>query len=82
MDIYGGLRSKDGNILVDLSLFVLLYNANFINKHIQRLFKLNLKKLIVDCTNFRQSIKSLQRKKFELSKKKRVFCWSIYIIRI
>ena len=30
--IQGSLRRRGGNIYVDLSLFVLLYNTNFMNK--------------------------------------------------
>ena len=78
-----GLRRRGGNISVDLSLFALLYNTNVKNK-----LKFN------DQNNYLQNnsltaktIFNLQNHPFLLRgkvgqpfKRKRVLCWSIYII--
>ena len=48
-------RRRGANIFVDLSLFVLLFNTNFMNK-LKSMISLKLKKGI-DCTNFLYSYK-------------------------
>ena len=75
---------------VDLSLFVLLYNTNFMNKiKFNACLKIKNKKWYIDCTNFPQSTKSphfpLREMVSQLSKRKRltrVLCWYIYFISV
>ena len=73
-------------ISVDLFLFVLVYNTNFMNKHKFNDFDKKLKrKLFNDCSFF-ISTKSphfqLRGTVDQLRKRKRVICWSTYIIRL
>ena len=73
-----------GHISVDLSVFVLLYYTNCINKLKFHDFLKTKNKTIslTVCTNFLHSTKSshfpLTGKVGQLSKQKRVLCWSIY----
>ena len=66
-------KEEGGNISVDLTLFVLLCNSNFINK-----LKFNDIKKFKDCTNFLPSTESphfpLGGKVGQLIKRKRVLC--------
>ena len=47
--ILGGLRTRGGNISVDLPLFVLLYNTNFMNKLKFNKFLKYYKRKIINC---------------------------------
>ena len=53
----GGVRRKGGNISVEFTLYVLLYNAKFIDNFIFDVFFLNAKNNN-SCTNLLQSAKS------------------------
>ena len=81
-----GVRRRNGKMSVNLSLFVLLYNTNFMNKlTVYSIICYNLKKFI-DLPIFFQSTKSphlpLRGKVGQLRRRKRVLCWSIYIITV
>ena len=86
LHISDGLRSIGGeNNSVDLSLFVLIYITNFINQlKFNDFLKTKSDIFFIGCTHFVQSIKSphfpLRGKFGQPSKRKRVLCWSIYII--
>ena len=79
-----GLRRRGGNISVDLSLLVLLYNANFMNKpKCKDFFILKTKNNSMTLQIFLKSTKSphfpLRGNVGQLSERKRVLCWSIYV---
>ena len=85
--IYVGARRKDGNISVDFTFFVLLYNSNFMNKiKFNVIFKNWKQKKVIDCANILQSPKSphfsLGGKVGQHSERKRVPCWSVYCISL
>ena len=73
---------------LDLSRIVLLYNTKFMNqlKFNDFLKTNNKQQKVMDCTNFLQYTKSplfpLRGMVVKLCKRKRVPCWSIYIISL
>ena len=76
--LLGGLGRRGGNISVDLSLVVLLYNTNFLNKlKFNDFLKLKTENnsLIVQIFFNIHSPPTFR----SLSKRKRGLCWSIYI---
>ena len=81
-----GLRRRGGQMSVDLSLFVILYTTNFINKlKVNDFLKLETK--IIDWLyKFFKSTKPphfpLRGQVGQISKRKRVLCWSIYSISL
>ena len=77
-----GLRRRGGNISEDLSLFVLLYNTNFMNK-LKYIFLIKQNKIHWVYTFFiycRVTHFPLRRKVGQISKRKRVIYWSSYCI--